>query len=108
MKHKSVHSDVAIRINAEDSEMAIIQVEGQLSFATVPLAWEQTKSCFNGRREVRVDLAGVERSDSAALALVLEWQRLAKAVGAVLVIQNIPTMLKNIAHVSELDGWLPA
>jgi len=108
MKQDSIQSDVTIRMQTQDNESVIIHVQGPLCFATVPAAYQQTKKCFDGQREVRVDLANVQRSDSAALALVLEWQRLANETGATLILQNIPSMLQNIARISDLEEMLPA
>ncbi len=48
---------------------------------------------------VDVDLGGLERFDSAALATLLAWQRAAAERGAALSIQRCPPGLASIARV---------
>ena len=97
---------ITVEVKVNDSAEASIHIAGDLGFTTVPAAYEKTRQCFAEHRRITVDLEKVGRSDSAALALVLEWQRLAKEAGAELILQNIPPMLHNIARVSELDEQL--
>lgn len=106
MTGHSTTPGITVQVEVKDSAEASIHIVGDLGFTTVPVAYEKTRDCFAEHRKVIVDLEKVGRSDSAALALVLEWQRLAKEAGAELILQNIPPMLHNIARVSELDEQL--
>ena len=63
---------------------------------------------FAQPRRLAVDLAGVTRVDSAAMALLLEMHRLASAADSSLSLQHVPAALRNLIHICELDPILPA
>jgi len=56
---------------------------------------------------VVVDLSGVERANSAGLALLLEWLEVAHAGGLSLSYVHLPESLQRLAAVSNLDAVLP-
>lgn len=76
-------------------------VTGELSFNTVPVLYEQARGAFATRLPDSVDLVGVERVDSAGVALMLEWIRTLKAHGRSLKFRNIPP---HMASIAELCG----
>jgi phospholipid transport system transporter-binding protein len=49
----------------------------------------------------------VQRSDSAGLALVLEWMREVQGRGSVLKLRNLPEQMRALARLSGLQGLLP-
>ncbi len=51
---------------------------------------------------VTIDLAGLERADSVALALLLAWERAVRARGQALRLSHIPPRLKDLMQVSGL------
>ena len=53
-----------------------------------------------------VDLGAVERADSSALALLMEWERAAAGVGGSLKFVSVPEQLRQIASLSEMDQVL--
>lgn len=55
---------------------------------------------------LKMDLARVARSDSAALAVLVQWRRIALVAGARLTFINAPAQLLAIARVCALEGWL--
>ena len=58
---------------------------------------------LGGHADATVDLAAVERADSAGLALLVEWLRAARGRGARLRFDNVPAQLRAIAATSGLD-----
>lgn len=82
-------------------------LSGPLRFETVPGVYAAARKPFAAHRQLVVDLAEVSACDSAALALVLEWVRMATARGAVLRYRNLPAALLAIASISDVDGLLP-
>lgn len=84
-----------------------LHLSGELSFHTVPDLWRQTRELFKGCPTLTIDLSGVERSDSAGLALLVEWMREAARCGTELRFVNMPTQMLAIARVSSLDRILP-
>jgi phospholipid transport system transporter-binding protein len=79
-------------------------IEGALTLATVPgLAGAARDHLRQGARVV--DLRGVTEVDSSAVALALEWLRLAAESGSPLRFANLPVAMQNLAKlygVSEL------
>lgn len=80
---------------------------GELSFATISSLLAQGNAMFEGRGQVILDLEKVERADSAGLALLVEWLRLARRRNVPLVIRNITPQLRAMAKVTGLDQVLP-
>ncbi|MDR2678527.1 MAG: STAS domain-containing protein [Zoogloeaceae bacterium] len=50
-----------------------------------------------------VDLAEVAEADSSGLAVLIAWQRQAKAQGGCLLFANVPDGLKALAALYDLD-----
>jgi phospholipid transport system transporter-binding protein len=84
------------------------RVKGELSFATVGALLEASRKDFEGAAALDIDLSGVEHSDSAGLALLIEWLRLAKRAGKRLSYSNLPPQLLAIARMSDVDDLLVA
>jgi len=56
---------------------------------------------------IYIDLQAVERSDSAGLALLIEWLRVARHLNKTITFRNIPPQMHAIAQVSGLEEILP-
>jgi phospholipid transport system transporter-binding protein len=56
---------------------------------------------------LRFDLSGVERADSAGVALLIEWQRIAARARCELRYTNMPNSLESIMRVTGVIGMLP-
>jgi phospholipid transport system transporter-binding protein len=83
-------------------------VSGELNMQTVP-AVARTAAGFlqDCRGDVTIDLSAVSRADSAGLALMVDWLRLARRYQFTLQFKNLPEQLLRIAKVSELHEILP-
>jgi phospholipid transport system transporter-binding protein len=84
-----------------------LRLSGTLDFASVPGLLEQGRSHFTGGEPLVLDLAGVERANSAGLALLLEWLDLAGRRGQRLELENPPPALLAIARMSNVMDLLP-
>lgn len=83
-------------------------VSGELNMQTVPAIARTATALFEGASgEVTVDLSAVTRADSAGLALLVDWLRLARRYQYVLQFKNLPEQLMQIARVSEVHQILP-
>jgi phospholipid transport system transporter-binding protein len=60
------------------------------------------------RGDTAFDLSAVGRCDSSAVAVVLEWQRVAAARGLKLTVASPPPGLASLARVYGVDNLLPA
>ena len=79
---------------------------GSLHFTTVSGLLSAGTEAI-GRNEASViDLAGVTASDSAGLALLIEWLSVAKGADRTLRYENIPTQLQQLARLSEVEELL--
>ncbi len=81
---------------------------GDLSFTTVPALRGGLDIKSADRTRISIDLAGVTRSDSAGLALLIEWLRESERLGKTITFLNMPAQMQSIARVCGLDGILPA
>ncbi len=87
---------------------ARLTLAGVLDLHTVGAVLEPGRRAIDGvvgERAV-LDLAAVRRSDSAGLALVVDWLRAARRRGLDLAIEGAPPQLADIARVSGLDGLI--
>ena len=82
------------------------RVVGSLHFSTVSALLTAGTEAINGGRAAVIDLAGVTASDSAGLALLIEWLRVAKIAGRTLRFENIPCQLQQLARLSEVEELL--
>lgn len=91
-----------------DSDENRLRLTGDLSFCSVPALREQALPLLQQAEDtLEIDLSGVGRSDSAGLALLVEWMRTAKRLNKSLRYLNIPMQMLAIARVSSLDQILP-
>jgi len=90
-----------------DAEGNIFQVAGELTFATVNALLEQTPGLFESHDKLNIDLTNVTRSDSAGLALLIDWVRLAKNTNKEIMFYNIPAQMLAISNASGVDELLP-
>ncbi len=83
------------------------RAEGALTFATARAARALSSQLLaDTTPALTVDLAGITSSDSAGLAVLLDWLASAKAAHRALRYTNLPTDLEALARISELDELL--
>jgi phospholipid transport system transporter-binding protein len=57
-------------------------------------------------RDLEVDCSGITHSDSAGLAVLLDWMAVMKREGRPLCFANLPSGLLAVARISGVDGML--
>lgn len=83
-------------------------IEGELDKNSVPaLAIEASQLLRNASAKLIFDLAAVSRSDSAGVALLVEWMQLAAERQLEIEFRHLPEQMRAIAHASNLDELLP-
>ena len=82
-------------------------IDGDLTLATVVDVMAQAEPLFVNAAEMVVDLANVTRSDSAGLAILIEWMRVVAAANKKISFQNVPKQMMGIAGTTGLDKILP-
>ncbi len=81
-------------------------VSGALTFETVPGLYRNSSSWFTGTGDLTIDLAQVERTDSAGLALLIEWLRRARVANRTLRFANIPAQVQTLIRINGLQDAL--
>ncbi len=80
-------------------------LKGELTMATVPALFANSGPEFSGET-LTVDMNAVERTDSAGLALLLEWVRQGAQSNTTVVLSHVPPQLRSMIDVSGLDQLL--
>jgi phospholipid transport system transporter-binding protein len=88
----------------EDQDCLV--VSGSLNFATVVPLWNASLSLLIKKSFLRFDLSKIVSSNSAGLALLLEWLRYAKEKRKSITFENMPSQLLSIAVVAGIDKIL--
>lgn len=78
-------------------------IDGDLTFATIDKQTLKSFSFLKSASEVTVDLSGVSNTDSAGLALMIEWIKYSRHNRTQLSFKNIPEQLLNLAKLSGFD-----
>ncbi len=96
----------AVTVYRGDS--GVLCVSGDLTFATANSVLQQSQSLLaefsNG---LVMDLAEVGRVDSAGLALLTQWMRATRELGADIHFRHVPEQLLAIARASDMEHILP-
>lgn len=82
-------------------------VSGVLTFSSAPALLKQgQKLLAQASDKLDMDLTAVTQFDSAGVALLLEWRKLALANNVALTYNNIPKELLAIARISDVETLL--
>lgn len=79
---------------------------GDMSFVTAERILQTSEEHFEQHTRIEVDLAGVERADSAGLALLLEWITWANHTVREIRFTHMPERILAIAKTTEVDHLL--
>ncbi|TAL47083.1 MAG: STAS domain-containing protein [Methylovulum sp.] len=86
-----------------DEGAGCFSVGGDLTFLTIGKDTVKSLAFLSSAKEITVDLSGVSNTDSAGLALMIEWIRYARGKRTPLRFKKIPKQLLNLAKLSGLD-----
>ena len=82
------------------------RVSGVLDASTARDVLEQSEARFEQFKDLDVDLGGVGESDSAGLALLIEWLRLARQSQKAIRFANVPAQIEALARISEVEDLI--
>ena len=82
------------------------RVSGPLVLATVTEILRQSELKFAGNQRLEIDLHAVTESDSAGLALLIEWLRRAREQKQSVDFVSLPQQLTALARISEIEDLL--
>ena len=86
-----------------------LTVKGALTFQTARFAYEaglRTLRAEGSNSTVQIDCAGVTESDSAGLAVLIEWLAGATRVGRHVKFLNLPDGIRAAAQISDVTSIL--
>ena len=96
-------SEAEFTRNADGS----FRIAGSLVFATVRDVLRRSLPILAAESELAIDLSAVTSADSAGLALLIEWFRVAELAKKKLRLIGAPAQLRALAKISELETVLP-
>jgi len=82
----------------------VFLVTGTLTFATIDHKTIKLISCAKHCKAVVLDLQAVSSTDSAGLALMIEWIKYAREQHVSLSFTNVPQQLLTLATLSGLEN----
>lgn len=86
------------------------RVRGTLTFETALAAHASGERSLatSSSKVVTLDCSGIGASDSAGLAVLLEWVAIARARGIELRCQSLPESLLRLARISDVEAFISA
>jgi phospholipid transport system transporter-binding protein len=81
-------------------------VKGEMNFATAEKILRESEGPFEEHTQLEIDLSGVTDSDSAGLALLLEWVTWANHSVREIRFTGVPKTILAIARTTEVEGLL--
>jgi phospholipid transport system transporter-binding protein len=88
-------------VEIEESD-GIVRLLGELTFESVARLVTENPELI-GSAGLTVDMSGLEKVDSAGLALLLGWVRKARGSGGELRFSGIPEQLRSLVRIADLE-----
>jgi phospholipid transport system transporter-binding protein len=89
-----------------ETENGKFALRGKMTFRTAGDILRASEEPFEKHTRIEVDLSGVTHTDSAGLALLLEWFTWANHTVREIRFTGVPVKIDAIAKVTEVDGLL--
>ena len=90
----------------EDRGDGCFALSGEMTFDTAEGILQASEAPFEDHTRLEIDLSGVSNSDSAGLALLLEWVTWANHTVREIRFSGMPERVLAIAKTMEVDGLL--
>ena len=84
----------------------VCHISGVLNFITARQALDRVSPFIEAETQITVDLSDVTGSNSAGLALLVEWLAVARRTGHKISYQHVPDGLQQLARVCQVDSLL--
>ncbi|MDD5322504.1 MAG: STAS domain-containing protein [Methylococcales bacterium] len=91
------------KLNIIDQGAGYFIVDGDLTFSTIDKQTVKSFSFLKASKHITIDLGRVSCTDSAGLALMIEWIKYTRHNRAHITFKNIPEQLLNLARLSGFD-----
>lgn len=91
------------KLNIINQGGGVFVIDGDLTFATIDKQTVKSFDFLKSSKPITIDLGRVPCTDSAGLALMIEWIKHARHHRSHLNFKNIPDQLRNLAKLSGFD-----
>ena len=91
------------KLNIIDQGAGQFIIDGDLTFSTIDKQTVKSVAFLNASKHITIDLCRVACTDSAGLALMIEWIKYTRHHRAHITFKNIPEQLLNLAKLSGFD-----
>jgi phospholipid transport system transporter-binding protein len=91
------------KLNLINQGNGVFIIDGDLTFATIDKHTVKSFEFLKSSRSITIDFEKVSCTDSAGLALMIEWIKQARHYRTSLHFKNIPEQLRNLAKLSGFD-----
>ena len=91
---------------AIDRDGDVCRLAGRIDFGNARAALEAVSPLVERGEVSRIDLGGITRSNSAGLALMIEWLGVARRAGHPLAFAAVPDGLRQLAGVCQVEGLI--
>ena len=91
-------------VKVKQASVKSLVIEGDLTFSTIDEHTAKIMANLLTPHDITVDLRQVEESDSAGLALIIEWLKIARSRNIILVFTNVPEQLQALAFLSGFES----
>lgn len=99
MTNPDIKSSASVTLDGQGG----IGVTGALNFDTAVSVLQPVLDAIRESKEVQIDFSGVTHSNSAGLALMMEWSGEARRLEHHLSFKSIPDSLRQLASVCQVD-----
>lgn len=90
-------------ITFQDNEF---HIRGDLDFSNVMSVYNKSLPLFGKTSEWVFDFSQLHSSDSAGLALMVEWMKLSKKMNSVISFNHLSEEIMSLAKAADMDGML--
>ena len=94
------------KFKLEDLGEGRFALSGEMTFDTAERILRQSEEPFEAHTQLEIDLSNVTQSDSAGLALLLEWVTWANHSVREIRFKDMPEKVMAIARTTEVEGLL--
>lgn len=91
------------KLNIIDQGSGEFIIDGDLTFASIDKDTVKSFAFLSSAKEISIDLSKVNNTDSAGLALMIEWIKYSRQHRLHLSFKNIPEQLLTLAKLSGFD-----
>jgi phospholipid transport system transporter-binding protein len=93
------------QLSVYETEPGQFVAEGTLTFSSIDKKTVKSLAFTKNTDQISIDLAKIEASDSAGLALLIEWLKLGKQTNTQVTFKNLPQQLQALAKLSGFDDY---